>query len=137
MALMDLHDFINLHIEHSITIGHEERLVVHILLDAFDATTCHGVIAVIDHSHLPWIHIALMNSHPVLTITVIEGNIGVMQEIVDKPLFDILLLVTCLNYKLGMIIIGIPPITIMGLDLNWLSSLIREPKPPARRTIFI
>ena len=33
--------------------------------------------------------------------------------------------------------IGMPPISIIGFGLNWLSSLMREPKPPARRTTFV
>ena len=32
---------------------------------------------------------------------------------------------------------GIPPISIIGFGLNWLSSLMREPKPPASNTTFI
>lgn len=34
-------------------------------------------------------------------------------------------------------LLGIPPISIIGFGLNWLSSLIREPKPLAKRTTFI
>src|SRR5579859_7402347 len=33
--------------------------------------------------------------------------------------------------------IGLPPISTMGFGLTWVSSLKREPKPPARITAFI
>ncbi len=33
--------------------------------------------------------------------------------------------------------IGLPPISIMGLGRKWDSSLIRVPNPPARMTVFI
>ena len=48
-----------------------------------------------------------MNGHLVLTVTVVEGDVRVMQEVVGKPLLDILLLVTSTDDKLGMAIIGI------------------------------
>ena len=48
-----------------------------------------------------------MNGHLILSISVVEGDIRVMKEIVGKPLLDILLLVASTDYKLGMTIIGI------------------------------
>src|SRR5919201_339801 len=33
--------------------------------------------------------------------------------------------------------IGLPPISTIGFGLTWVSSLRREPNPPARMTVFI
>ena len=107
MAFVKLDELVNLHITHAIAIGHEERLIANILLDPLDTPTGHGVVAGIDHSHLPWLHIGLVNSHLVLTITIIKGDIGVVQEVVSEPLLDILLLIASADDKLSMTIVGI------------------------------
>ena len=104
---MELNEFVNLHITHAITIGHQEWLVAHVLLDTLNTSASHGVVACIDNSHLPRFHIGLVNGHLILTITVIKGHIRVMQEVVGEPLLDILLLVTGADYKLSMSVIGI------------------------------
>lgn len=49
-----------------------------------------------------------MYGHLVLAIAIVEGDIGVMKEVVGKTLLDILLLVANADDKLGMAIVGIP-----------------------------
>lgn len=107
MALVEFDELVNLHITYTIAIGHEERFIANILLDALDTPTGHGVVSCINHSHLPWLHIGLVNGHLVLTITVIEGDVGVVQKVVSEPFLDILLLITSADNKLSMAIVGI------------------------------
>ena len=107
MALMELNKLIYLYITHAIAVGHEERLITHIFLDALDTASSHRVVAGIDYSHLPRLHIGLVNDHLVLSITVIESDIRVMKEVVSEPLLDILLLVTSADDKLSMTVVSI------------------------------
>ena len=107
MAFVELNELINLYITHTISIGHEERLITYILLDTLDATTGHGVVACINHRYLPRLHIGLVYGHLVFTIAVIESNIGVVKEVVGKPLLDVFLLITSADDKLSMTVVGI------------------------------
>ena len=49
----EFEEFVNVHITHTITIGHHKSLVSHILLNTFNTTTGHGVIASINNCYLP------------------------------------------------------------------------------------
>ena len=107
MFLMKRDEFVNLHITHPITVGHQESLITYILLNALDAASGHSIVTCINYCYFPWPHIGLVNSHFVLAITVVKGNVRVVQEIVSKPLLDILLFVASADNKLSMTIVGI------------------------------
>ena len=102
MTLMELQQFIDIHVAHTITIGHEERFITHVFLNAFDAPPRHGVKTGIHNCHFPWLGMVLMNGDFVLPVCVVKRHIAGLQEIIREPLLDILLLVPRTDDKLRM-----------------------------------
>ena len=107
MTAVKLQQLVDIDIADTITVCHHKRLVTHIFLYTFDASTCHRVIASINNSHLPRFQTALMESHLVLVVAEVKRDVAIMQEIVGKPLLDILLTIACTDDELIMPVIGI------------------------------
>ena len=104
---MKLHQSINFHITNTIAVCHQESLILYISLDTFNTTSSHSVVARINDCDFPRLHISLMNSHFIVTTTIVESHIRVMKEIVGEPFLNIFLFITGTNDKLGITIIGI------------------------------
>ena len=107
MRFVELNQLTDIHVADAIAVGHHERLIANIRLDALDAAARHGIQAGIYHRNLPRLAMLLMNDHIILSICKIKGNITVMQEIVCKPILDDMLLVSRTNHKLVKAKIGV------------------------------
>ena len=79
MISMELDEFINFDIAHTITIGHKKWLITYVLPNTPNTTTSHCIVTSIDYRHLPRLHISLVNNHFVLTVTIIESNIRAVE----------------------------------------------------------
>ena len=89
----------------AIAVGHEERLVTHAFLDAFDAAASHGVQAGVHHRDLPRLGDIAMDLD-FAAIGEIEGYIAIMQRVVSKILFYNFLLVAGANNEIVDSVMG-------------------------------
>ena len=63
-----------------------------------------------------------------------------MQKVICKVFLDQVTFIAAADYKVIHAVcqsIGLPPISIIGFGLRWVSSEIRVPRPPASITAFI
>jgi hypothetical protein len=78
---------------------------LHIWRDAAHSSAGHGLLTRIHQRHLPWLGIALVHLHAVLSE--VEGHIGLMQEVIGEILLDRITLVTKADHEIGDAMLGI------------------------------
>jgi len=104
-----MHDqVINIHITHSVPVSETEGLVVHMLLYALDPSTGHGPIPGIHQGNFPGLGVHGMHLH--LVVLHIEGDIGVVKEVVGKVFLNHITFVAAAYNEVIK--------TIMGIDLH-------------------
>ena len=104
---MELNKLCNINITYTIAISHKKWFITYILLNSLNSSACHSVKSRINYSYLPWFAMLLMYNHFILTFCKIKCDITVMKEIICKPFFDYILLITCTYDELIKTIIGI------------------------------
>lgn len=82
MRLMEFNKFCDVNVTDTITIGKKKWFVADIFLYALDASTCHCIIASVNDGDFPRLAVAAVDGHLVLVVTVVEGNVGIMEYVV-------------------------------------------------------
>ena len=99
MLLMESDECSDIDITHAIAIGKTKRLFIfHILANALQTPARHCVLARIHQGDRPGLCIVLV--HPLTIAFHAEGDIGLVQEVIRKILFDHVALVATTNHEI-------------------------------------
>jgi len=117
MRFVEFYEFIDIYITHAISISKHKFISLDIVLDSFDPASSHGSISGIDQCHFPIILMMIMDIN--LIILDINGNVIIVKEIIRKPFFDHISLISQTDNKIFM-----PVLSIVFHDVpeNWLST---------------
>ena len=118
---MELNKLVHVYITDTVSICHKEWLVPYIFLDTLDSSSSHCIKTCINYCNLPWLTMLLVNNHIVRTLCEVKRNITVVKEIIRKPFFNYILLISCTYNKLIKTIISI---FLHNMPENWLSSYL-------------
>ena len=90
---MESSEITDVDVADTVAVGHHEGFVTYVLSDAPDAPAGHGVQTGVHHRHFPGLGVLVVIDDLVVAAE-IEGNVGMVEEVVGKPVFDHVLFVT-------------------------------------------
>ena len=94
MLLVESHSICNIYIADRIAICKQKSLIPNVFLHSLQTSASHSIKTSINDSHLPGLHMSLMDRHFILSMCIIEGHIADSTEIIAEPVLNKLLLIT-------------------------------------------
>ena len=106
MGPVEVHQVADIHAGYAVSVGEQKRLIAYMFLDPLDPSSGHRLASGIDESDTPRFGMRMMIAQ-VVFLGEIEGDIGLMQQIVGEILFDQVSFVSEANDKLVEPVVGV------------------------------